>query len=269
MNQKHGLFATIPHSGRKIPPEADWLKPLPREVLLCDVDLFVDELYSPALKKLKIPFIVFPWHRYAIDANRNPEDKTSLTVRGATKNPLKDISTEIHWRETTKGDQLIKSPIPFSVHQILMEKYFYPFHKKIKDQREQWKRGNYSVYHIDLHSMPSMGAFIHRDSEEKRPQVVISDRDRTSAGKNFTDTIIEAFKTQGFQVSLNWPYKGGRITQKYGNPKERCHTVQIELNRNLYMNEKTFEKTKEFATLKEKLTIILTSLQNKLETEEL
>ena len=66
------LFATIPHSGCQIPKEAYWLKKQPRSVLLCDVDLFVDELYGASLRKLEIPFIVFPWHRYAVDANRLP-----------------------------------------------------------------------------------------------------------------------------------------------------------------------------------------------------
>ena len=124
------LFATIPHSGCTIPPEADWLKTLAHSTLFCDVDLFVDELYEPFLKKMKIPFITFPWHRYAVDANRCPEDKNSLTVQGATEKPLKGVSTGIHWQQTTKGDILIKEPIPSSLHKTLIEKYFNPFHEK-------------------------------------------------------------------------------------------------------------------------------------------
>lgn len=143
------FFATIPHSGCQIPKEAYWLQKQPRLILLCDVDLFVDELYENFLKQLKIPFIVFPWHRYAVDANRLPGDKTSLTVQGSRKKSLREVSTEIHWKQTRKGDLLMKDTIPISLHKTLIKKYFDPFQEKIKKQFESYrKRGFSSVYHI-------------------------------------------------------------------------------------------------------------------------
>ena len=252
------FFATIPHSGCQIPKEAYWLQKQPRLILLCDVDLFVDELYENFLKQLKIPFIVFPWHRYAVDANRLPGDKTSLTVQGSRKKSLREVSTEIHWKQTRKGDLLMKDTIPISLHKTLIKKYFDPFQEKIKKQFESYrKRGFSSVYHIDLHSMPGKGSSIHRDSGKKRSDVVISDREGRSAGKSFVKIVREAFESEGFNVSLNWPYKGGRITQTYGNPVKGQHTVQIELNRSLYMNETNFKKTKDFIPLQRKLNRVL------------
>ena len=262
------MFATIPHSGLTIPPEVYWLKTLPHSILFCDVDLFVDELYGPFLKKLEIPFIVFPWHRYAVDANRWPEDKTPLTVQGASKKPLKEISTDIHWQQTTKGDILIKEPISFSLHKTLVEKYFNPFHKKIERQIQDFKENGFrSVYHIDLHSMPSLGTAIHRDPGQKRPDVVISNQEGTSASQHLTERIKKAFEYQNLNVSLNWPYRGGRISQTYGQPKKQQHTIQIELNRRLYMNEKTFTKTKEFALLQQKLSKALSFIKEGLKED--
>ena len=77
------LFVTLPHSGLKIPPEASWLKGSPFEVLMCDPDAFVDELYHPALVRYYIPFFIFDWHRYSVDANRFPFDISSQTVERA------------------------------------------------------------------------------------------------------------------------------------------------------------------------------------------
>ena len=264
MDRGYHLFATLPHNGLQIPPEAYWLRSLPGRVLLCDVDLFVGELYGSVLKRFSIPSIIFPWHRYAMDVNRRPEDKTLSIVQGASKTQLKDISTGIHWKKTTKGDILIKNPIPLSVHQTLVRKYFLPFHRKIERQFQKGERKNHSVYHIDLHSMPSQGTALHRDPGEKRPHVVISDREGASASKNFIDVVTRAFEAQDLKVSLNWPYKGGRITQIYGNPAKQRHTVQIELNRSLYMNEKTFKKTKAFVSLQQKLEKVLHFIKNNL-----
>lgn len=252
------LFATIPHSGCQIPKEAYWLQKQPRSILFCDVDLFVDKLYEDSLKQFKIPFIVFPWHRYAVDANRLPSDRTSFSVRGSRKKFLKEVSAEIHWRQTRKGDLLMTDRISLSLHKILIKKYFDPFQKKIRKQFESYKKRNFSsVYHIDLHSMPSKGSAIHRDPGKKRPDVVISDREGQSAERSFVKSVKKAFENEGFNVSLNRPYKGGRITQTYGNPAKGRHTVQIELNRSLYMNEATFKQTKGFAPLQEKLNSVL------------
>ena len=77
-------MVTIPHSGEKIPPEATWLMGLPEEILMCDVDRFVDRLYVPALTALKIPFIKTDWHRYVVDLNRIPQDVDAASVEGAS-----------------------------------------------------------------------------------------------------------------------------------------------------------------------------------------
>ena len=83
------LFATIPHSGCQIPEEAYWLKNPPRSILLCDVDLFVDELYGDSLQKLKLPFIFF----HGTVMLWMPTDSLTtgplLQFRGAGKNPSK------------------------------------------------------------------------------------------------------------------------------------------------------------------------------------
>lgn len=50
---------------------------------------------------------------------------------------------------------------------------------------------------------------------------------------------MKSYQQSGFQVAYNWPYVGGGITQMYGDPNNDFHTIQVELNRDLYMDEKT------------------------------
>ena len=42
----------------------------------------------------------------------------------------------------------------------------------------------------------------------------------------------------GLRVLRNKPYAGGFITEHYGNPSSGLHTVQVELNRAIYMDER-------------------------------
>ncbi len=239
------FFISIPHAGERVPDEAPWLKNLPEPILMCDVDRFVDELYRPAATTMGVPILVAETHRYVVDLNRVPEDIDQNAVAGS-ENPPGMFTTGFHWSQTTTGAPLIKTPISPSLHELLTKEYYAPFHKKIESQyKEMFKAGDQAVFHLDAHSMPSLGTEAHRDPGEKRPQIVVSDCDGTSCDSSYSELVIKAYKSAGFEVEYNWPYKGGRITQIYGRPKDGQHALQVEMNRALYMNESTKRKNPE------------------------
>jgi N-formylglutamate deformylase len=252
---------TIPHSGEKVPPEATWLQGLPEEVLMCDVDRFVDRLYVPTLEKLKIPFVKTEWHRYAVDLNRIPEDIDAASVQGSP-NKAGQHNRGFHWSVTTYNHPLMTAPMSRELHDYLRQLIYEPFHQKIQ---EQIQKQSQEIYHIDAHSMPSIGTKMHRDPGELRADIVVSDCSGKSCKPEFRDLVIVAYCTAGFKVGYNWPYSGGRVTEQYGNPAQGHHAIQVELNRNLYMNETT-KKIKETETLKiqEKISKALQYIKMKL-----
>ena len=48
------------------------------------------------------------------------------------------------------------------------------------------------------------------------------------------------FTERGYRVAFNDPYKGGFITAHHGRPADHVHAIQIELRRDLYMDEATY-----------------------------
>lgn len=241
MSTELPFFISCPHSGEKLPPEANWLLGKNEVTLLRDVDRFVDLFYRPISKELDIPFIFSPWSRYVIDLNRFPGDIDKDSVKDSI-NPSGSHTSGLHWVKTSHDEVLMNTPISRELHDILVAAYFEPFHKSIQNHFDHYKhKGHKRVFHLDAHSMPSMGKQMHRDPGEKRKEIVISDQDGTSCDPKFRDLIVDAYKSAGFEVALNWPYKGGRITQTYGNPANGRHTIQVEMNRAIYMNEDTKE----------------------------
>ncbi len=83
---------------------------------------------------------------------------------------------------------------------------------------------------------------------------MVSDFHGKSSRKDFVDLILESYQKVGFSVAYNWPYFGGGITQMYGRPEQKHHTVQVELNRATYMNEES----------KQKVDFLFTQTQKKL-----
>jgi N-formylglutamate deformylase len=231
------LFVSVPHAGEIIPDETPWLRSLPEPVLMCDTDRFVDRLYGPAAQSLGIETVVAEIHRYVVDLNRVPSDVDADSVLGSDQ-PAGRFTTGYHWSKTTTGQVLMRSPISQELHRLLTEKYFRPFHAKVESCFSQRRSsGAQKVYHLDAHSMPSKGTAAHRDPGGQRAQIVVSDRDGVSSEPFFKDLVIEAYTQAGFEVAYNWPYKGGRITETYGQPQKGQHTIQVEMNRSLYMNE--------------------------------
>ena len=233
----HPLFISIPHSGESFPSSASWLKGLSEPTLMRDVDRFVDKLYQPVIQALKIPSVVTEWHRYVVDLNRKPDEFDQAAVEGAS-HPKGKHPKGLHWSVTTHGETLIAEPMPMGLHQEFLEKYYEPFHAEVKKRREDF-RAHGEVYHIDAHSMPSLGTELHPDPGEERAEIVVSDFHGQSASSEFRDIVMEAYQEAGFQVGYNWPYVGGGITQTYGAPEEGFHSIQVELNRKLYMDEET------------------------------
>lgn len=237
--QTVSLFVTIPHAGEKVPSQTPWLNALPEEILMCDVDRYVDFLYEPALHKLSIPFTKTEWHRYAADMNRIPTDVDAASVIGSAI-PAGSFNRGFHWVITTYKNQLMTAPMSPEKHQELIDLIYKPFHASIRNLYEKMHEiGRTITYHIDAHSMPSLGTSEHRDPGEKRADIVVSDCKGTSCSAAFKDLVIAAYVTAGFKVGYNWPYLGGRVTEQYGDPARGQHVVQVELNRELYMDEKT------------------------------
>lgn len=239
MSQQLPFFITMPHSGEKVPEICHWLQGLSEPVLMCDVDRYIDILYQPSLESLKLRYEKTQWHRYAVDLNRIPSDIDASSVEN-NPNPAGQFDRGFHWVVTTQNDQLLRKPITQAIHQQLTDLIYTPFHEKVRSQFDYFKvQGFKNVYHLDAHSMPSLGTKMHKDPGERRADIVISDSLGKSCDPRFRDLVIAAYVTAGFKVGYNWPYVGGRLTEQYGQPQLGQHTIQVELNRALYMDEVT------------------------------
>lgn len=260
---KSRLIATLPHSGEKIPPEAHWLMGLDEITLMGDVDRYVDQLYEESLNKLSIPFVKTEWHRYAADLNRLDTDIDAEAVIG-NSNPPGTFPRGFHWVYSTLGEKILTSPLTAEIHKALVQRVYTPFHDQVKTLAHSLLQAGSTLYHLDLHSMPSVGTAQHRDPGEKRKDIVISDSKGKSASPVFKDLVIQSFSDQGFSVAYNWPYFGGRLTEQYGHPDKNHHVIQIELNRSLYMNELTKKINPDVEPIKLKLFNALGSIKSEI-----
>ena len=89
---------------------------------------------------------------------------------------------------------------------------------------------------------------------------MLGDRFGTSCSGELTRLAASQLKAQGYAVALNKPYAGGYITEHYGRPHKSQHVLQIEINRALYMDETSFEKSAGFERLRGDLEAMVQAL---------
>jgi N-formylglutamate deformylase len=109
--------------------------------------------------------------------------------------------------------------------------------------------------------MKSRGNAMNIDAGQARPDFVISDREGSTSEPGFIGCAVDTLRGLGYRVNVNNPYKGAELVRRYSNPAANRHSIQIEVNRALYMDETTRERHQGFDTLAanlEKLILALT-----------
>jgi N-formylglutamate deformylase len=119
------------------------------------------------------------------------------------------------------------------------------------------------VYHLNCHSMRAVAGKQSDDGEgNRRPDFVLGDRDGTSCDPAFTGFVRATLMAMGYQVKINDPYKGVELVRAYSDPKAGRHSLQIEINKRLYMDEASLQKSAGFAVLQKNLSALLREIKS-------
>jgi len=256
------LVFDSPHSGTDIPPHA---RPTaPREALLSGSDLFVDRLYGAAPRH-GCALIAAGFPRWLIDPNRAADDLDTEMIDGAWPgrvNPgpktLKGMG--VIRRYALPGVPVYDRKLRVAEIQQLFREHYDPYHAAVKGELDACHARFGAVWHVDCHSMKSRGNAMNDDAGRERPDFVIGDLEGRSADPAFVACAVDTLRSMGYRVNVNDPYKGAQLIRAYSNPQQQRHSMQIEVNRALYMDEARFEPNPGFGALAGNLEILIRAL---------
>jgi len=239
-NPDNPILITVPHAGNIYPDL--FIKNL--KINLCEVRRIEDYQSNKILDQIDeqmADIIIAQCSRAVVDLNRsrNAIDHSMFTQvfehepvseKQMIKYGLGVFPNKIF------GKTILKSPLPFSYAIHMLEQYYDPFHKSLNKQIMYLNNTFGFCYHIDLHTMPSKALL----NFKKEPDIVLGDNFGKSCSIELINYFQNVFQENGFTVEVNNPYAGGFITRNYGNPSKGVHTIQIEINRKIYMDENKF-----------------------------
>jgi N-formylglutamate amidohydrolase len=137
-------------------------------------------------------------------------------------------------------------------------RYHQPYQRAVKKALDEVHDHFGAVWHLNLHSMPAVSGRISEEGPGKpRPDFVLGDRDGTTCEPGFTARVAEVLRGMGYEVKINDPYKGVELVRAFSDPAAQRHSLQVEVNRKLYMDEKTRVRAPGFARLKADLDALL------------
>jgi len=253
--QPTAVLYDSPHSGRYYPP--DFKLGAPLSDLRRGEDAYVDELLLPSVEDGAM-LLVNNYPRCYIDVNRAESDIDESQLAEPWSSELGQLAPT---EKSKRGLGLIRRYVvpgieaqagPLRVFEVRarLDGVYHPYHIALADLVRRMHDAEGVVLHVDWHSMKSVGNAMTPDGPgARRSDFVVSDVHGRSADPQLTELVVESLRALGYTVSVNDPYAGGTIVQRTGAPPQGVHSIQVEINRALYLDEIKVEKTDGFATL--------------------
>lgn len=256
------LLFNSPHSGRLYPASFLAASRLDQQAIRRSEDTFVDELFMGAVAE-GAPLLRAHFPRAWLDVNREPYELDPKMFSGELPAFANVRSIRVTGglgtiaRVVSESEEIYARPLAVDEVLARIETVYMPYHRTIRQLLARIHAAFGWAILIDCHSMPST---VRGNLLRGRPDFVLGDRHGTSCAPLVTD-IAEAFLTRcGYDVSRNRPYAGGFITEHYGRPDKDLHALQIEVNRALYLDEETLEKTAGFDQVRRDIDALIAEI---------
>jgi N-formylglutamate amidohydrolase len=245
-----------PHSGSHYPDRFLAMTRLDRTSIRRSEDCYVDELFA-GVGSLGAPLLSANFPRAYLDVNREPWELDPRMFLETLPPFANARSARVAGglgtipRIVGEGQDIYAGKLPVAEAIARVELLYKPYHQRLRALLMQAHARFGRAVLIDCHSMP---ASIRVGETGLRPDFIVGDRFGAAAASGLSEQAISILTGMGYTVAHNKPYAGGFITEHYGRPGRGLHAIQIEINRGIYMNERTYQKTAGFDVLASDLT---------------
>ena len=261
------LVLDSPHSGTAYPDDFAFACEL--AALRTAEDTHVEKLYDFA-PALGVHWVEADFPRSYLDANRNTTEIDVTLFDEAWPGPVATdlavlakvrLGKGLIWRTTDEGVPIYGRKLTVAEVQSRIDHCWTPYHQAVKQVIDAAHRLHGYSIHINCHSMPAVASGSATDFPgEAHADFVVGDREATTASAALSRLVCNFLANRGYDVAYNHPYKGVELVRRYSDPAQQRHSIQLEINRRLYMDEKTFEINDGYEALKTTLKALVNQL---------
>ena len=248
-----------PHSGSDYPD--DFEHRIERAYLRQTEDAFIDELFEAAPSTGAVLLCaLFP--RSYVDPNRAPDDLDPDLIDGEWPhrlNPGEKSRLGVGLIPTREpGGSVYDRKLTVAEARRRIERFYWPYHRELEQALDDVYLCAGSVWHVNCHSMPAVSTSVAPEGPGmRRPDFCLGTRDGTTCDRDFVHAVRDCLAALGYAVTIDDPFKGVELVRRYSEPARGRHSLQIEVNRGLYMDEARLERSAGFAELKRNLDTLV------------
>lgn len=248
----------IPRSGAEFPR---WFR---TKASVADVQksvsAYVEELYA-GVPENGATWLYACFPNIVIDANRHEADIDPAQIDGAFPGklePSEKTRDGIGLIPTVAAGkvQLYDGPLPAADILRRLDELYRPYHGELARLLREAHAAHGVAYHLSCHSMPAMPAATAPDAGKRRSDFDLGDRRGTTCEPGLVEVVAACLKGFGYKVTSNAHFIGAESVRKHAAPEKGFHSLQIEMNRSLYMDEATREKGPQFAQVRDHMTAL-------------
>ena len=257
------IVVDSPHSGSNYPADFNCL--VPQVMLRRAEDSYVGELFNDAPRH-GATFIEALYPRSYIDPNRSLDDLDPNLLDDDWPTPIfmgekARLGHGLIWRFCPPEMLMYRHRLSAAKVRHRIEEYWWPYHRCLSTTIDLLHKQFGQSWHINCHSMPSGSAPSIVTRKGRVPaDFVLGDRDGTTCDIRLRHVVAKTLEEMGYAVAVNDPYKGVELVRAYSDPAGARHSIQIEINRAIYMNERSLERLTSFETLKTNINHLLYEL---------
>jgi N-formylglutamate deformylase len=243
----------VPHASTTIPGDLRGTLLLSDSALELELlrltDRYTDELFDldPAIA---IP-VVFGVSRFVVDPERFSDDALE---------PMAARGMGAVYTATTHGAPL-RAAVTALQRAELLARFYEPHHAALEAATHAVLNGTGRCLIIDAHSFPSAPLPCDLDQDPARPGICIG-TDPFHTPAELAASAVAGFAAHGLDVAIDRPYSGAIVPGRWYRRDQRVSAVMVEINRRLYMDETTGERTAGFKEIQMVVTSVLTMLVN-------
>jgi N-formylglutamate amidohydrolase len=255
------LVFSSPHSGRDYLPEFVAASRLDPFALRRSEDSYVDEIFAAA-PSLGAPLLAARFPRAYLDVNREAWELDPAMFREPLPAFVNAASPRVRMglgtiaRIVASGEEVYTRRLVFAEAARRIDELYRPYHRTLARLVAETEAAFGGCLLVDCHSMPSACGGRGGDGAD----IVLGDCHGAACGREIVLAARRFLEGRGFTVALNTPYAGGFTTDHYGRPRQGRHALQIEINRALYMDERSYKRKPGLARLADEMARFVAEL---------
>ncbi len=239
------LILASPHSGRIYPEALLERSSLPLRKLRQNEDCYIDQILGFA-RHMDIPFISALFPRCFVDVNRDASELPQdwLDRDEAIGTARAEIGLGVIPTIIAEKTPIYNRPLKAKDAMPRLDALYHPYHQALAGLINDALQSFGQALLLDCHSMPGFTQL-----GQRRADIVLGDRHGISCRPETISRLEVLLKARGYSVTRNHPYAGGYVTSHYGRPENNVEVIQIEINKDLYLNPVSFARKPGYARL--------------------